>query len=171
MVVHSGSGNNTWVDYPSTSTQITATALENIENKLDTPFACLRRWRNGNFTATNGLNVITMNATDSASTRGTGLSASGDGIAVTSASLVLVDWSIYYVTGTTSDRGAQIYVNGAIVRDAFYTLGATVRASGSAIIGVNASAVITLGYYVAGSPTISGGAVSDTALSVLRLTT
>jgi hypothetical protein len=35
-MAHSASGNATWVDYPSTSTLITATALENIEGRLDT---------------------------------------------------------------------------------------------------------------------------------------
>jgi hypothetical protein len=34
-MAHTGSGNATWVDYPSTATQITATALEAIEGQTD----------------------------------------------------------------------------------------------------------------------------------------
>ncbi len=44
MAIHY-SGNSTWVDYPSTSTLITATALENVERALDRTQVCVFQGR------------------------------------------------------------------------------------------------------------------------------
>lgn len=174
MVVHSASGNNTWVDYPSTSTQITATALENIENTLDVPFACMRRYRNGAQTSlVDGVVAdVALNATDASVSRGSGLSASGNGIAVAAASLCLVTFEVLFLNGTFGSRAIQISLNGTIVRASADISQTTIRYSGSAIINVPAAGVITMQYYVftGTTPTIGGTSSADTGLTVLRLT-
>lgn len=155
-------GFTVWVSDRRTRSTWTGAAWDSV--------SAMRRWLNlTTVTAANlGITVIPCNATDF--TQGTGLTASGGGIAVAAAGLYLVDFSVHFNGGGSGARTGIVRVNGTSVRE-IGTIGTVTRAGGSWVVPLAALDVVDLAVYVEGgsSVPIGGAAVRDSGIAVTRL--